>query len=131
MRLDIRHPLIPGGIIKKGSGENNFAFIILETGGVCLENKLKLALENLEFILASLVPFKVGDFGSLRAPGGGYLVYLGAGSKNITTGGYYPQYHSGNSVISLDYRELQRLFYRSSNNSLTIGLGQGVGNIRR
>ena len=58
-------------------------------GGICLENELKLTLENLEFMLISFVLFRVGDFGSLRAPGGGYFVYLGAGSKDITTGGYH------------------------------------------
>ena len=58
-------------------------------GGVCLENELKLALENLELILASFVLFKVGDFGSLGALGGGHFVYLGIGSKDIATGGYH------------------------------------------
>ena len=70
-------------------GVHNLTFIILETGRVCLENELELALENLEFILASLIPFKVGDFRSLGASGGGHLVCLGAGSKDIATGGYY------------------------------------------
>ena len=89
MRINVRGPLVSGRAAKEGGGVHNFTFIILEAGGVCLENELKLALENLEFILAFFIPFRVGDFGSLRAPRGGYLVYLGTGSKDIATGGYH------------------------------------------
>ena len=131
MRINIRGLPISGKATKEGGGVHNFAFVILEAGGICLENELELALEDLEFILTSLVPFRVGDFGSLKASREGYLVYLGARSKDIATGGYHPQYHGDNGVISLDYRELRRLFYRSGNNSLAMGLGQGVGNTRR
>ena len=122
MRVDIGRPPVPGGTTKKGNGVNNFAFIILEVGGVCLENELKLALENLEFILVSLVPFRVGDFGSLKGPGS-YLVYLKTGSKDIAVNGHHLRHYSGNGVISLNRGEFQRLFYYSSNNSLAISYG--------
>ena len=89
MRVNFGRPPVPGGTMKKGSGVNDFIFIILETGGVCLENKFKLALENLEFMLISFVLFRVWDLRSLRGPGG-HFIYLGAGSKDIATGGYYP-----------------------------------------
>ena len=131
MRINIGGPLISGRATKEGGGVHNFIFIILEAGGICLENELKLALEDLEFILTSLVPFGIGNFGSLGGPGGGHLVYLGAGSKDIATGGYHLQYHGGSGVISLDRGELQRLFYYSGNDSLAMGLGQGVGDTRR
>ena len=73
----------------------------------------------------------MGNFKSLGAPGRGHLVYLGAGSKKITTDGYHPQYHGGNGIISFDYGEFQRLFYYSGNNFLAMGLGQGVSNTKK
>ena len=90
MRINIRGPLISGKATEEGGGVYDFAFVILEAGGVYLKNKLKLTLENLEFILTSFILFKVGNFRSLRAPGGGYFIYLGTGPKDITIGGYYP-----------------------------------------
>ena len=88
MRVNIRGPPVFGKATKKEGGVNDFAFIILEAGGVCLENELELALEDLEFMLTSLIPFRVGDLGSLGGPGG-HLVYLGAGSKDIAANGYH------------------------------------------
>ena len=131
MRVDVGGPPVSGRATEEGGGVHDLTFVILEAGGVCLENELELALENLEFMLTSLVPFRVGNLGSLGGPGGGHLVCLGAGSKDIATGGYHPQYHGGSGVISLDCGELQRLFCRSGNDSLAMGLGQGVGNTRR
>ena len=90
MRIDIGSLLISGKATEEGGGVHDLAFVILEADGVCLENELKLALENLEFMLISFVLFGMEDFRSLRGPGGGYLVCLGAGSKDITTGGYHP-----------------------------------------
>ena len=81
MRINIGGPPVFGKATKEGGGVHDFTFIILEAGGICLKNELELALENLEFILTSLVPFGIGDFRSLGGPGGGYLVYLGTGSK--------------------------------------------------
>ena len=75
MRVDIKGLPIFIKATKEGSGVHNLAFIILEAGGVCLENELKLALENLEFILTSLLPFGMGDFRNLGGLGRGYLVY--------------------------------------------------------
>ena len=59
MRVNIGGPPISGRATKTGSNVHDLTFIILETGGVCLENELKLTLENLEFILTSLILFKV------------------------------------------------------------------------
>ena len=89
MRINVRGPPVSGKAIKEGGGVYNFTFIILETGGICLENELKVALEDLEFILTSFIPFGIGDFKSLRGSGGGYLIYLGTGSKDIAIGGYH------------------------------------------
>ena len=88
MRVNIRGPPVSGRATKEGGGVDNFTFIILEAGGIYLKNELELTLEDLEFILTSLVPFKVGDLRSLKGPGG-HLVYLGAGSKDITANGYH------------------------------------------
>ena len=130
MRVNIRRLPIPGGTIKKGSGVDDFAFIILEAGRVCLENKLKLTLKNLEFILTSLVLFGVWDLGSFRDPGG-HLVYLGAEPKDIIANGYHLQNRGSSGIIALNDKDLQGVLSTAGDNSLGVGLGQGVGDTRR
>ena len=59
MRINVGGPPVFGRATKEGGGVYNFTLIVLKAGGVCLENELKLTLENLEFILTSFIPFRV------------------------------------------------------------------------
>ena len=59
MRVNVGGPPVSGRAIKERGGVYDFTFIVLEAGGVCLENELKLTLKNLEFILTSLILFRV------------------------------------------------------------------------